>query len=290
MCRQLVMLLWLTIYVLAARGQATSPYQIIHSKEIYKVVDTTRLAVDVFYTRKTLESDTNTAIVFFHGGGWAFGDASEFYSTCERYARMGLVTFSVSYRLSIENGVTPHSTITPVECLMDAKSAMRWVRENASKYKLDKNKIVAAGQSVGGHLALSTFMIDGHNEGSDDLGISAKPDGLMMFSASVNNVQVWCDYLLGDKRDQIWSISPAHNLKAGLPPAIHFHGTDDNIVPLWTVKFFIRDLEKLGNKYELREYEGRKHYLGDGNSKYARYFDDDILEEADDFLRKHSFL
>jgi len=41
------------------------------------------------------------AIVFFHGGGWAFGIPSEFFTTCERYAKIGIVTFSVDYRLSI---------------------------------------------------------------------------------------------------------------------------------------------------------------------------------------------
>lgn len=288
--RQLGILWCMATSVCYAQDQPTNGEEVVHLKEVYKKVDTTELTVDVFYTQKSMNTKGNTAIVFFHGGGWAFGEAAEFYAACKRYAKMGLITFSVTYRLSSENGKTPHSTITPIECVMDAKSAMRWVRGNADKYNIDPNKILASGQSAGGHLAISTFMIEEHNELSDNLSISAKPNGLLVFSASGNCVQPWCDYLLGDKRDQIWSISPAHNLKSGLPPAIHFHGTDDDIVPLWTVKFFIRDLEKLGNKYELREYEGRKHYLGDGNSKYARYFDDDILEEADDFLRRHSFL
>jgi acetyl esterase len=220
----------------------------------------------------------------------AFGTPSEFFSTCERYARMGIVTFSVDYRLSIENGVTPHKTISPIESLMDAKSAIRWVRENAGKFHVDKNKIVAAGQSAGGHLALSTAMIDDYNEKSDDLSVSSCPNAILLFSACVNTVEAWCDRLLADRRNKIWSISPAHHIRKGLPPMIEFHGTDDEQVPKWTVEFFESAMKNEGNYFELHVYEGRKHYLGDGNSKYSRYYDDEILKVADDFLRKINLL
>jgi len=264
--------------------------QVIHIQEVYKTVDTFKLKIDIFYTKESSDKDNNTAIVFFHGGGWAYGTSSEFFTTCERYAKMGIVTFSVQYRLSIDNGITPHKTISPIECVMDSKSAMRWVRGNAEKFHIDRNKIVAAGQSAGGHLALCTAMIDEYNEKSDDLSISCRPDALLLFSACVNAVEGWCDRLLADRRSKIWSISPAHNIKAGLPPMIEFHGIDDEQVPKWTVQFFESDMKKEGNYFELHTYEGRKHYLGDGNPNYSRYFDDEILKITDDFLRKYYLL
>lgn len=263
---------------------------VIHVQEIYKTIDTLKLKIDIFYTSQSIGKENKTAIVFFHGGGWAYGTPSEFFTTCERYARMGIVTFSVDYRLSIENGVVPHHSISPIESLMDAKSAMRWVRKNAVRFHIDPNKIVAAGQSAGGHLALSTAMIDEYNEKSDDLGISCSPDAILLFSACVNTVEAWCDRLLAERRTQIWSISPAHHIRKGLPPMIEFHGTDDEQVPKWTVQFFESAMKKEGNYFELHIYEGRKHYLGDGNPKYSRYFDDEILKVADDFLRKYKLL
>lgn len=87
--------------------------QVIHIQEVYKTVDTFKLKIDIFYTNQSFERENNTAIVFFHGGGWAFGTPSEFFTTCERYARMGMVTYSVEYRLSIENGVTPNKNDQP---------------------------------------------------------------------------------------------------------------------------------------------------------------------------------
>ncbi|MEP7228781.1 MAG: alpha/beta hydrolase [Ginsengibacter sp.] len=173
---------------------------------------------------------------------------------------------------------------------MDARSAMRWVRENAAKFHLDKNKIVVAGQSAGGQLALSTAMIDEYNEPTDDLSVSSRPDAILLFSACVNTVEGWCDYLLAERRSKIWSISPAHNIRKGLPPMIEFHGTDDEQVPKWTVQFFENDMKKEGNEFELHMFEGRKHYLGGKNPKYSHYYDEDILNITDDFLRRHKLL
>ena len=271
-------------------NQIVGKDSVIHASEVYKTIDTLNLKIDIFYNSQLIAKENKTAIVFFHGGGWAYGSPNEFYSTCERYARMGIVTFSVDYRLSIKNGMVPHPTISPIESLMDARSAMRWVRKNAARFHIDPNKIVASGQSAGGHLALSTAMIDEYNEKSDDLGISCHPDALLLFSSCVNTVEAWCDRLLADRRDKIWSISPEHHIKAGLPPMIEFHGADDDQVPTWTVQFFESEMKKEGNYFELHIYDGRKHYLGEGNPKYSRYFDDEILKIADDFLRKYKLL
>ncbi len=270
--------------------QAENDDQVIHVQEVYKTVDTTKLKIDIFYTSQSFERENNTAIVFFHGGGWAFGTPSEFFTTCERYARMGIVTYSVEYRLSIENGVVPSKLISPIESIMDAKSAIRWVRENAGKLHIGKNKIVAAGQSAGGHLALCTAMIDEYNEKSDHRSISCRPDAILLFSACVNAVEGWCDRLLADRRNKIWSISPAHNIKRGMPPMIEFHGEYDEQVPIWTVQFFESAMNKEGNYFEMHTYKGMRHYLGEGNPKYSRYFDDEILKVADGFLRKFNLL
>jgi hypothetical protein len=71
---------------------------------------------------------------------------------------------------------------------------------------------------------------------------------------------------------------------------IEFHGVDDDQVPKWTVQFFEIEMKKEGNYFEQHMYEGRKHYLGEGNTKYSRYYDDDMLKLTDVFLRKFNFL
>ena len=281
---------WLLSFLCFGFNPAKADEKVIHTREVYKIIDSLKLTIDVFHTNQSYEHGNNTAIVFFHGGGWAFGTPAEFFTTCQRYAEMGIVTFSVEYRLSIDNGVTPSKTISPIESVMDARSAMRWVRENAAKFHLDKNKIVVAGQSAGGQLALATAMIDEYNEKTDDVAVSCSPNAILLFSSCVNTVEGWCDYLLAERRSKIWSISPFHHIRKGLPPMIGFHGTEDEQVPKWTLQFFENAMKKEGNEFELHMFEGRKHYLGGENPKYSHYYDEDILNITDDFLRRHKLL
>jgi hypothetical protein len=74
-----------------------------------------------------------------------------------------------------------------------------------------------------------------------------------------------------------------------MPPAIAFHGEEDNQVLPYIVRMFKTGMDELGNYYDLHWYPGRKHYLGEGNEKYATYFDEDILELTDAFLEKFGF-
>jgi acetyl esterase/lipase len=286
-------LLFLFCYLLGmpcANSQSDENGPVKHVLEIYKTVGNQSLKVDVFYTVSSLEKADNTAIVFFHGGGWAYGKPDEFFTTCERYAQMGIIAFSVEYRLSIKDGVVPHPEISPIESVMDAKSAIRWVRQNSGKYHINPEKIVAAGQSAGGQLALATATIPGHNEKTDRLDVSCSPNAVLLFSSCVNTVESWCDWLLGERRNQIWSISPAHNIRAGMPPMIEFHGVDDEQVPKWSLQYYAAEMKKAGNYFELHMYPGKKHYLGEGNPNYSRYYDEEILLLTDKFLRKFNFL
>jgi acetyl esterase len=256
----------------------------------YKSVGNIRLSVDIFYADSSRQKNDNTAIAFFHGGGWAFGDPAEFHKACRRYAGKGYVTFSFQYRLSInEDGTYPNPDITPIEAVKDARSAIRWLRENAELLNIDPEKIVVGGQSAGGQLALSTALLDSINENSDDLNISPVPNALLLFSSNVNTLEPWIEMLLGDRSKEIWSISPYHNLREGMPPAIAFHGEEDNQVLPYIMGFFNQKMSELGNYFELHTYPGRRHYLGEGNEKYSRYFDEEILEKTDLFLERFGF-
>ena len=264
---------------------------VIQEQKIYKTIDGKQLTADMFYTAETKQNLQNPAIAFFHGGGWAYGSPSEFYSTCERYAKKGFIAFSFQYRLSkTEDGIVPDPDITLVECVKDARSALRWIRENAGSFHIDPDKIIAAGQSAGGQLALSTAMFDDINEKSDNMDISPVPNALLLFSSNLNTMEAWADWLMGDRRNEIWSVSPYHNLKPGLPPAIEFHGTEDCMVPIYILNLFKEKTISMGNYFESVVFEGREHYLGKGNEKYSTYYDEDILEQTDKFLEKFGFL
>jgi len=263
---------------------------VITKKIVYKTVDNRELSVDLFYTATSQQKNDNKTIALFHGGGWVFGDPSEFYEACRRFARKGYVTFSFQYRLSRNaDGTYPNPEITPVESTKDARSAIRWLRENAATLKINPEKIVVGGQSAGGQLALSTALMDSVNEVTDNLKISPVPNALLLYSINVNTMEAWIDILFGYRRLEIWSISPYHNLKNPMPPVIEFRGDEDDQVLPYTVEMFKAKMNQLGNYYEEYIYPGMKHYLAPDNKKYATYFNEEILEKTDAFLEKFGF-
>ena len=252
----------------------------------YKNVDGKELNMFMFYNEAD-HHNAHTAIAFFHGGGWAFGDPSEFFEACKRYARMGYVTFSVDYRLCKNaDGSYPNPHITPVESTQDARSAIRWIKANAATLKVDPSKIVVGGQSAGGQLALSTALLDSINEKTDDISIDPKPAALLLYSPAVNAMEAWVDMLLDKRRTEIWSISPYHHLRTPMPPVITFRGDQDDQVLPYIAQMFKARMDTMGNYCEEHVYKGRKHYLAEGNKKYATYFDEEILKKTDAFLRK----
>ncbi len=287
MKKTLIILLLLAFQIATSFAQDT----LVNMKEfVYKNINGKNLSVVMFYTDSSQQKNENSSIAFFHGGGWAFGDPSEFNEAGKRFASKGFVTFSFQYRLSINaDGTYPNPNITPVESSKDARSAIRWLRENAEMLKINPEKIVVGGQSAGGQLALGTALLDTINEISDNLNISPVPNALLLYSSNVNTMEAWIDMLLGSRREEIWSISPYHNLRKPMPPTIAFRGDEDDQVLPYIADMFAAKMVDLRNYYEEYIYTGRKHYLGEGNKKYASYFDEEILEKTDAFLEKFGF-
>lgn len=265
--------------------------EVIQTTRVYKWVGSTTLSADLFYTLPSMPDKPKPAIAFFHGGGWTSGSPAEFHQACRRFAKKGFVAVSFQYRLSVDaNGKPPHPDITPVESVKDARSAIRWLRKNADSLQIDPDRIVVGGQSAGGQLTLATALVEAVNESSDDLSISPVPNAMLLYSGCVNTIMPWCDYLMPDQREALWTISPYHNLKKGMPPVIAFHGKKDETADYWTVVIFQRETKKLGNYFELISYENREHYLGTDSDNYFGYFDEEIMERTDDFLVKFGFM
>lgn len=195
--------------------------------------------------------DKRPAIVFFFGGGWNGGNPTQFEQHSRYLASRGMVGIVADYR------VKSRQNTGPKECVADGKSAVRWVRKNASRLGVDPKRIAAGGGSAGGHVATATGMIDGLDDESDDLTISSKPSALALFNPVYDNGP---DGWAHDRVKDYWKeISPAHNISKDDPPAVVFLGTKDKLIPVATAEKFKANMEAAGLKSELHLYEGQPH-------------------------------
>lgn len=219
---------------------------------IYKKTPQAELELIVHDPPGWKASDKRPAIVFFFGGGWTNGTVKQFEPQAEHLAKRGMVAARADYRVKSRHGVTPK------ECVEDAKSAVRWLRQNAAKLGIDPERIVASGGSAGGHLAACTALAPGLDAEGEDAAISSKPNALVLFNPAlkldgvpkllerINN-----DAVLGK------AISPTLHLAKDSPPALVLFGDADPL--LAQGEEFIARAKEVGCRAELYTAEGQPH-------------------------------
>lgn len=81
-------------------------------------------------------------IVYLHSGAWIMGD--RFGGPAVRQASRGYAVASIEYRLAPQH-------IWPAQ-VEDTKAAIRWLRANAARFRLDPDRIGIFGTSAGAHI------------------------------------------------------------------------------------------------------------------------------------------
>lgn len=110
------------------------------------------------------ENDKLPVLVYYYGGGFVAGDASEYRYDGESMARRGIVTVTVNYRLGAF-GFLAHQELSwesPQGAsgnygLLDQAAALQWVSENIRAFGGDPQRITIAGESAGS-ISVSALM------------------------------------------------------------------------------------------------------------------------------------
>jgi arylsulfatase A-like enzyme/acetyl esterase/lipase len=257
--------------------------------ETYKTVGDVKLSLHIFEPPGPVQPN-RPAIVFFFGGGWTNGSPVQFEQQCRHFASRGMVAITADYRVASRQQVKASA------CVADAKSAIRWLRQNAQRLGIDPQRIAAGGGSAGGHIAATTGTVPGFDEAGEDTKVSSVPNALVLFNPALVlaplegldlqgfETRVDAERMGTDPQN----LSPAHHVRRGAPPTIIFHGRADTTVPFNTAEAFTKLMEKAGNRCELVGYEGQAHGFfnyGRANGRYA-----ETLAAADKFLVSLGYL
>ena len=210
---------------------------------------------------------TGAAIIVFPGGGYGGLAPHE----GEGYARWlnthGIAAFVLKYRLG------SHGYRHPI-MLGDAARALRMVRADAAKWKVDPKRIGIIGSSAGGHLA-STLLthFDAGNPGAADPvdRVSSRPDlGILCYpviTLGTYTHQGSKENLLGKNPapELVELLSNEKQVTQETPPCFLWHTWEDGVVPVENSLSFASALREKGVRFDLHIYEKGGHGMGLGD-------------------------
>lgn len=207
------------------------------------------------------------AIACIHGGGFRAGTRQGYDGLCIRLAQQGYIAVTASYRLAPKYQFPA--------AIHDVKAAIRWLRANAKKYKIDPDRIGVTGGSAGGHLAqflgvtadLKRFEGDGGNaEQSSQVACVVNyygpSDFTKSYGKSVDAAEVlplWLGGNLEQARPKHILASPLYWVTPNAAPTLCIHGTEDKYVAHEQAVWLIDKLKAAGVEAELLTLEGAGH-------------------------------
>jgi acetyl esterase len=110
------------------------------------------------YTPPGLPAKGNPILIYFHGGGWYFGNVDTHDPICRMLAaHTPCVVLSIDYRLAPENPFPA--------AVDDAYAALAWTAAHAAELGADAPRIAVGGDSAGANLAAVISILARDNKG-----------------------------------------------------------------------------------------------------------------------------
>ena len=273
------------------------------------------VAANIVYQRangESLKLDVITAgpksvarptLIYFHGGGLVEGVKEGAVLNLLPYLARGMNAVNVEYRMAPD-------ALAPA-AVEDARCALHWVDENGDTFGFDRSKLVVAGHSAGGYLALMTGMLTAAD--NFDKACTRLPDDWrggtihdVKVAAIVNffGITDFADLLQGPNTRNFavrWfgdlpgrmelarEVSPLTYVRKSLPPIITIAGDQDPIVPYQHQARLHEALTRERVPNQLVTIQGGGH---GSTTPYAWNREQNLhaQEEVFEFLQKHGVI
>ncbi|CAM3404671.1 alpha/beta hydrolase [Flavobacterium chungbukense] len=186
----------------------------------------------------------NPAVFMIHGGGWRSGNKNQMQFLGKEIASKGYSAFAIEYRLSLESKY-PTGVI-------DVKNAIKFIKDNASKFNIDPNKIAILGCSSGGQMAALIGTTNNNpifedptfkSKSSSKVNAIIDVDGVLAFKHPESSEGDMAAFWLGGKSDEIpenWKLASAlSHTDKNTPPTLficssipRFHAGRDDMIKI----------------------------------------------------------
>lgn len=232
--------------------------------------------------RPAKDLSKGTAVIVCSGGAYGGrANSVEGLPACRKLVDEGITAFLLDYRVPRADRMN-HKESVP---LTDAQRAILFVRENASKFKIDPGKLGIMGFSAGGHLVSMVGTKFQSTKLENPKKTSLRPD----FQILVYPVISFADSLthLGSRSnligpeftlEQIREYSSELQVSADTPPTYLTSGMDDKIVDVKNTLYFAAALKQYHVPVELFLYEKGYHGYGVNNIQAKVQWIDDCID------------
>lgn len=198
------------------------------------------------------------AAILVHGGGWVAGDKRQYITYIfQPLSDAGYAWFSINYRLAPQFKFPADAD--------DVESAIRFVRANAAKYKVDPNRIALIGESAGGHLV---SYVGARNRADSRVAAVVSMYGVHDFVAAAVQWKPLPHELLdlfgitavnAETVPVLIKASPVVYVTKDMPPFLLMHGSKDEDVPFEQSVEMCDKMKKAGAHCDLITIQGAPH-------------------------------
>jgi acetyl esterase/lipase len=214
------------------------------------------LHFDAFVYNK---KNQNPAVIMVHGGGWRSGDKSQMNALAKEIASYGYSCFTIEYRLSLE-AKYPYG-------VYDVKNAIKFIKDNAVKFKVNPDKIAVLGCSSGGQMAAligttneKPAFEDASNQSKSSSKVNAiiNIDGVLAFRHPESSEGEMASFWLGgsyEEKTENWKNASALNhTDKNTPPTLfinssidRFHAGRDDMIKILNQYKIYNEVETIEN-------------------------------------------
>ena len=198
------------------------------------------------------------AAILVHGGGWVAGDKQQYITYIfQPLSDAGFAWFSINYRLAPQFKFPADGD--------DVESAIRFVRANAAKYKVDPSRIALIGESAGGHLV---SYVGARNQADSRVAAVVSMYGVHDFVAAAVQWKPLPHELLdlfgitavnAETVPLLIKASPVVYISKEMPPFLLMHGSKDEDVPYEQSVEMCDNMKKAGARCDLITIQGAPH-------------------------------